>query len=711
MQSTNDKVLKKWKNILSILLAVLLMNQGIVAEAAPGAQTAISNVKSSSVETTQDTEAQESNLQKPSDTEITNCMSVTEGRLTISWKNVGSDGYELALSKNKDFPEEEQLIYTYGAERSKAALKDLDYDAMYYFRVRTFNGAGEEKIYSQWSEASSYIVNGHAYIWYKQKVPTCTEEGMEYEKCKRCWEETGQTRIIPALGHKYHWVNDGENLSYICERCNEVKETKPVIVMPQSFSLNTGKQTLGVRGTYKIYPKTVVPKNADKSVIYQSKNNKIATVSSSGIITGKKPGKTKIVVTATRNKRLKKIVTIEVKNLKPTKLTLNTRSVKVKYGDKYQLIVKVNPRTMRCPVIFSSDNKKVATIDKHGVIRGKKAGTATIIVRTKYKNKKGKYLYQKCKVKVSHNYKLIKSVKPTCEKDGYKKYKCGCCNKTSTTKYKKLGHKWKTLEETKPTCENTGQKKEECVNCHKVRTTYLKATGHDYATIIEQKKPTCQEKGYTVYECKNCDKVKKVEVPVVDHKYSITVEKKEATEEEDGYLITQCQYCGKTKRQTLTVDRTYTIDLGDGKTTTVVGHYEREMEEEMFNAVNQYRRENNIPELKKGSDKLKTAADIRGYEISYYFEHYRPNGERALISFSHTTHCCGENIARGQKYVEKAMIDFKNSSKHNALMLLEYPQVLSVSVFAKYEGTVNGKKQYSLHYVQFYGRYLYSWQQ
>ena len=131
----------------------------------------------------------------------------------------------------------------------------------------------------------------------------------------------------------------------------------------------------------------------------------------------------------------------------------------------------------------------------------------------------------------------------------------------------------------------------------------------------------------------------------------------------------------------------------------------------MFNAVNQYRRENNIPELKKGSDKLKTAADIRGYEISYYFDHDRPNGERALISFKHTTHCCGENIARGQKYVEKAMIDFKNSSKHNALMLLEYPQVLSVSVFAKYEGTVNGKKQYSLHYVQFYGRYFYSWQQ
>ena len=155
---------------------------------------------------------------------------------------------------------------------------------------------------------------------------------------------------------------------------------------PTNFKTNVSQKTIGVKGKYKVYLKSIVPKNADKSVIYQSKTNKIATVSSSGIITGKKPGKTKIVVTATRNKRLKKIVTIEVKNLKPTKLTLNTRSVKVKYGDKYQLIVKVNPRTMRCPVIFSSNNKKVATIDKHGVIRGKKAGTATIIVRTKYKN-------------------------------------------------------------------------------------------------------------------------------------------------------------------------------------------------------------------------------------------------------------------------------------------------------------------------------------
>ncbi|MDO5590475.1 MAG: Ig-like domain-containing protein [Lachnospiraceae bacterium] len=437
---------------------------------------------------------------------------------------------------------------------------------------------------------------------------------------------------------------------------------------PQSFILNTVKQTIGVKGTCKISVKKATPQNADKSVRYQSKNTKIATVNSKGVVTGKKLGKTKIVVTAMQNKKLKKYVTIEVKNLKPTKLTLNAKNVKIKYGDKYQLIAKVRPQNMYCPVVFSSNNKKVATIDKNGVIRGKKAGTATITARTKYKNKKGKYLYKKCTVKVSHNYKLVKSVNPTCEKAGYKKYKCDCCNKISTTKLKATGHKWKTLEEIKPTCENSGQKKEECSNCHKVKITKLKATGHDYSIIIE---------------------------------------KKEATDDEDGYLITKCKVCGKTNRQTLTKDRTYTIDLGNGKTTTVVGHYEREMEEEMFNAVNQYRRDNNISELGPGYYKLKNAADIRAYEIAYYFEHIRPNGERALVSFS-MYHCCCENIAKGQQTVEKAMNDFKNSKRHNAGMLCSDFEYLSVSIFAEYQYTVNGKKQYKLHYVQFYGLKPYS---
>ena len=695
------------------------------------------------------TTIQPSALEQPQNTEITRCMTITEGRLTISWKNVGSDGYELALSKDKNFKDDEKETYTYSGERSKAAIKDLDYDTVYYFKVRSFNEINDNKIYSDWTDTCSKSVNGHNYVWYKKAFPTCTEEGLEYEKCTRCYKETGNTRVIPALGHTYKWINDGKTWYNKCQICGDVKETKPVIITPKNFTTNVTKKTIGVKGKYKVYLKSIVPKNADKSIIFHSKNNKIAVVNNKGIIVGKKLGKTKIVVKSKINKKLKKVIIIHVKKLKPTKLTLNTTNIKIKYGEKYQLKTQVHPLTMYCSKTFYSLNKKIATIDKYGVIKGKKAGKTTIIVRTNKKNKKGKYLYKTCKVKVSHNYKLIKTVKATCSKDGYKEYKCNCCKKTykkilkkvghnyklietknvtcvtdGYEKYecirchkistkitkKKLGHQWQTIEELNQTCETNGYKKEKCINCNEIKNTELKATGHNYSILLEHKDSTCKEKGYDIYKCKDCEKTKKIELPLIDHNYSITVERKEATDNEDGYIIKKCSCCDEIKKEILTKDKTYTIDLGNGETTTVVGHYEREMEEEMFNAVNQYRRENNKKELESGYYKLKNAADIRSYEISYYFDHYRPNGERALVSFKHTTNCCGENIARNQKTVEKAMNDFKNSYKHNALMLFTDPDTLSVSVFAKYEGTVNGKKQYSLHYVQFYGWYPYSYQ-
>lgn len=378
------------------------------------------------------------------------------------------------------------------------------------------------------------------------------------------------------------------------------------------------------------------------------------------------------IVTSKQNTKPKKEVPIEAKNLKPTKLKVNKSTIKIKYGEKQKLTVKVYPATMHCPVKFSVANKKIATVDKKGVVKGKKAGTTTITVQTTKKNKKGKYLYQKCKVKVSHNYKLVKEKKPTCLKGGYKVYECKCCGNGKIISFPTSEkHKYHTIEEVKATCTENGYRKEKCSVCKKTRTKELSFTGHDFSEIVEEKDPT---------------------------------------DEESGYIIRKCKRCEETRTEKLYADKTYTVDLGDGKTTTVVGHYEREMEEEMFNAVNEYRKENGKKELEKGFSKLKAAADIRGYEISYLFEHTRPNGERALKSFAHTTNCRGENIAKGSTTVESAMTLFKNSPTHNAGMLMGDTDTLSVSVFAQYTGKNELGKQYVYHYVQFFGWKPYSYQ-
>ncbi|MCI8307685.1 MAG: hypothetical protein HFH14_06510 [Lachnospiraceae bacterium] len=81
---------------------------------------------------------------------------------------------------------------------------------------------------------------------------------------------------------------------------------------------------------------------------------------------------------------------------KPKKITMNKKNVNVTVGGKYTLKVKkVTPKKASKAVTYKTSNKKIATISKKGVIKGKKVGKATITVTAKA-NKK-----VKTKVKVT----------------------------------------------------------------------------------------------------------------------------------------------------------------------------------------------------------------------------------------------------------------------------------------------------------------------
>ena len=63
-----------------------------------------------------------------------------------------------------------------------------------------------------------------------------------------------------------------------------------------------------IKGKSTISVKSVKPANASKAVTYKSSNKKIATVSSKGVVTGKKAGKVNITVTSKKNKKVKKLL-------------------------------------------------------------------------------------------------------------------------------------------------------------------------------------------------------------------------------------------------------------------------------------------------------------------------------------------------------------------------------------------------------------------
>lgn len=140
----------------------------------------------------------------------------------------------------------------------------------------------------------------------------------------------------------------------------------------------------------------------------------------------------------------------------------------------------------------------------------------------------------------------------------------------------------------------------------------------------------------------------------------------------------------------------YTVDLGDGKTTTVNGFYDASYEEQVVALVNEYRVANGRNPLTV-LPVMETGVDIRGYEIAYLTEHTRPNGTSCFTVLEGNGFIkWGENIAAGQLTPEAVMETWKNSPGHNANMLNPNWKYIGVSCFQSNTGI------YGIYWVQLF---------
>ena len=91
------------------------------------------------------------------------------------------------------------------------------------------------------------------------------------------------------------------------------------------------------------------------------------------------------------------------------KITITQKKVTITQGKKKTLKVKTSPKSLKKKVKWSTSNKKVAKVSKKGVVKGIKAGKATI----KAKVKSGKKTYTaKCKVTVKAKKKPTSTPQP-----------------------------------------------------------------------------------------------------------------------------------------------------------------------------------------------------------------------------------------------------------------------------------------------------------
>jgi len=154
---------------------------------------------------------------------------------------------------------------------------------------------------------------------------------------------------------------------------------------PTKMTVKATATTVDIKGKVKVYVKSVSPKNASKAVTFKSSNKAIATVSSKGIVTGKKKGTVKITVTSKKNKKLKKTVKITVKDLKSTSISINKpkKSVPAGYTSKLTATVKGSTGYYNQGVVWSSSDPAIADVTDDGTVIGNAEGTAEIYATEK----------------------------------------------------------------------------------------------------------------------------------------------------------------------------------------------------------------------------------------------------------------------------------------------------------------------------------------
>jgi len=131
------------------------------------------------------------------------------------------------------------------------------------------------------------------------------------------------------------------------------------------------------------------PSNAtNKKVTWRSSNTNIATVDSSGKVTGIQPGTATITAISNDGGYVATCkVTVEEISKKVTSVSLDKKEIKISIGEKSTLKVTVNPDyAENKKITWSSSDEKIATVE-NGTITAIAPGTAEIKVVTEDENK------------------------------------------------------------------------------------------------------------------------------------------------------------------------------------------------------------------------------------------------------------------------------------------------------------------------------------
>lgn len=366
----------------------------------------------------------------------------------------------------------------------------------------------------------------------------------------------------------------------------KVKDTN---VYVKKIMLNKTKATVLSDKSVKLVAK-VYPKNANnKKLLWTSSNKRIATVEK-GVVVGLRKGTVKITVKSTDGSKLSAQCVVTVKQAVKT-IKLNKTLITGRKGTKVTLKAKVTPTKADNRIVkWQSSNKKIATVNKKGVVTVKGKGCAVI----KCTSSDGSGVYSKCVVNNSSKAKSIKLNKKSAKISAGKTLKLratvkGNCKevlwKSSNSKVatvtdnglitavengktvisattmdgsKKVakctvtvtGHNFgEWTVSVAPTCQDEGVETRVCKSCKKIQERTLDTVDHNWQkfyTVDEE--PTCTDIGVAYIYCDDCDETcDTYYIPATEHCFGASEIIDYADCETDGLVVRMCKYCDETE--------------------------------------------------------------------------------------------------------------------------------------------------------------------
>lgn len=224
------------------------------------------------------------------------------------------------------------------------------------------------------------------------------------------WNTLNSNIVTVSQDGKVTGLDVGETTVFVTTPSGETAYIKVKVVRKKTgIKLNYKKKIIG-KGKSFTLKASILPDGAvDKNVKFVSDDTSIATVSSKGVVKGKKVGST-LITAYTSDGEFSASCLVQVStNKESIKVETYKNLVYVEVGKKKTLKITYDGKTKidYKKFKFTTSNKKIATVSSKGVVKGVKKGKVTITIKAT----DGTGSYKKVNVKVVKYPTKIKATK------------------------------------------------------------------------------------------------------------------------------------------------------------------------------------------------------------------------------------------------------------------------------------------------------------